>query len=142
MTVIVYDHENKTIAFDSRMTCDGMIVTDEYQKQITTEGNVYFGSGMVHEIRSVIEAYENKTAFDGEVSCDIICTSIADGGAGSLHVNGGKVIHEILDFDYAIGSGADWAIAALDFGQSAKGAAEYACTKNVYCGGEIKEYEL
>jgi ATP-dependent protease HslVU (ClpYQ) peptidase subunit len=39
----------------------------------------------------------------------------------------------------AIGSGARFALAAMDFGKTAGEAIEYACTRDIYSGGKITE---
>jgi len=42
-----------------------------------------------------------------------------------------------IEFNDAWGSGAEWAIAAMDFGETAEGAIEYAKTKDTGTGGRI-----
>jgi len=48
----------------------------------------------------------------------------------------------IVDHNYAQGSGDQWALAALDFGDSAREAVEYAMTKDVYSGGKVHVYDI
>lgn len=49
-----------------------------------------------------------------------------------------KITNIPLDH-YAIGCGADFAIAAMDFGKTPKEAVKYAISKDYYCGGKITE---
>jgi ATP-dependent protease HslVU (ClpYQ) peptidase subunit len=44
---------------------------------------------------------------------------------------------EVLRSPYAIGSGASWALAAMDMGKSPTEAVAYAATRDVFTGGEI-----
>lgn len=43
---------------------------------------------------------------------------------------------------YAIGSGAQWALAAMDLGKGVEEAVAYACTRDIYSGGEITVLHL
>lgn len=43
-----------------------------------------------------------------------------------------------VEYSAAWGSGKGWAMSAMDFGKSAKGAVKYAQTRDVYTGGKIQ----
>lgn len=50
-------------------------------------------------------------------------------GEGFTRLNGAK--------QFAIGSGRDFAIASMDYGNTAKAAVEYAASRDLYTGGEV-----
>ena len=69
--------------------------------------------------------------------------------ASALVIKGGKVYQVMvnsdnicewaeLDYNFTLGSGGSFALAAMDFCRSAKDAVKYASTRDVYTGGKIR----
>lgn len=145
MTTIVYDHERKQVAIDSRTTSNGLICSDSSDKwQITDSGEVWFTCGTVCDEDLLIECFKDgDRAFDIKVIPD----------ANSFVVRGDKVLMrgvtqegeawtQFLTGSRCLGSGSSFALAALDFGKSAKEAVEYAATRDCYTGGAIRVYDI
>lgn len=141
MTTIVYDHKNKTIAWDSRRTQSGKIISDTIQKNKERNGYSFWLAGDVSSFNKVIDAFfaggcEEKYDVDGLVLTDsgaVVCIGFCE-QAGYWDLE--------LDHSDAFGSGCDWALAALDHGKTAKEAVEYAKTRDCYTGGEVHVLEL
>ena len=50
--------------------------------------------------------------------------------------------HYPVEHNRAIGSGNRFALAAMDFGKTAKEAVEYAACRDVYTGGKVESFRL
>ena len=72
------------------------------------------------------------------------CTAImACGGDVKLVTfNGEHCSHERLRYNFAIGSGANFASAALDFDCDVKSAVEYAAEKDPFTGGKVQVFDV
>lgn len=145
MTTIVYDHKSRQIAIDSRATSGGIIVDDESQKwSVTESGEIWFTCGAICDEDLLIECFK-----DGDKKLNI--SVIPD--ANAFTVRGGQVLMrgvtqdgeawtQALTSDRCLGSGSSFALAALDFGHRAKGAVEYAMTRDCYSGGKVHVYDI
>lgn len=142
MTTIVFDANEKVIAFDSRMTRCGRICTDSGRKHIEREGVHFFFCGATADNEAVMEGYLSRVRLDQEdIGC--ACFAFDDGVLYSVHVDHcGQVKRSVLYFSDSIGSGEDFAIAALDFGKSAGDAVAYAATRDPNTGGPIHIFNL
>jgi hypothetical protein len=140
MTTIAYNHKDKEIAYDSRSTSNGILMSDSVEKAVAVNNVIFFLCGCVCDNDNFIAMYfgdERKRV--PEVS--------------AIAVDNGKFyrcgVTDKLEFwkqeithDDAIGSGMDWALAAMDFGKSAKEAVEYAKTRDIYTGGKVRTFKL
>ena len=62
--------------------------------------------------------------------------------AVSQSEEGGVYKNSAVHLDsYAIGSGAEFAMSAMDFGMTAKEAVEYTMTRDIYTGGEVTVFD-
>lgn len=141
MTTIVYDHKNKTIAWDSRKTGgNGTIKSDVSEKMTEANGVKFWIAGNCCDDDLMISHYfGNKEELIPESNC----FAFDDGKLYRCGVNNQAVFwKEPLTNNDAFGSGGEWAMAALDFKLSAVDAVEYAKTKDCYTGGEVKSFCL
>lgn len=142
MTTIIYDHKNKQIACDGRIQQDRKILSEQFQKWHQVGDEIYFFSGCVADIKEFIKYprdFGSKPPGSIKVSC--------------FRVSGGKVFECGVDdetgyfetecqYSAGHGSGEDFALAALDFGNSAKDAVEYAKTRDSGTGGKVSVYDI
>jgi len=145
MTTIVYDHKAKQIAVDSRSTNSGMIVSDEDIKWLQDEsGCLWFLSGCLADTDLLLHSFKDgDRAFDLPEIPDAIAMIMRNGDAFLRGVTDkGEAWTQKLSCNRSIGSGSSFAIAALDFGCSAKEAVEYAAKRDCYTGGKIHVYDI
>lgn len=136
MTTIIYDHVKKEIAVDGRVTCGNIIDCDDYQKWYLDDGKYWFFSGAISDHMKLLEAIKLGAHIDYDVDAVAL---VADQDSVSLctinQSNNPSVT--ILKWSDAIGTGADFAKAALDHGKSARDAVAYASIRDVATGGKI-----
>lgn len=140
MTTLIYDHKNKLIATDSRYTISNYIVTDKGKKYMVDDnGDLWFVTGALTDRKPFINAYLHN-----EKGLDLDCFGllVRDSAAHAVYNTeaGFKTLE--LEFSEAWGSGADYAIAALDHGKSAKQAVKYAMTRDCHTGGKVRVYNV
>ncbi len=147
MTTIAYHHESGVIAYDSLITENGKVLSDQFDKkehlhcEKSNDLFYIFGAGTTHEIDLL------KTLGIGEQVPDW-CRGemfvLKDGGVSVFHryVDNGVVVEDELSYDYSIGSGREYALAYMKIGKSAKESVELACKTDIYSGGEVREFKL
>jgi len=137
MTTIAY--KDGIIAYDSRLTHGDIIKTDTANKKYDINGVSFFCSGSPSDIPQFVNWW-----FTGENPDDISLSAFVYDGklwqAGTNNTDGPW--KTILDVPYAIGSGMDFAIGAMDMGASAKEAVQVASKRDIYTGGKIKEFRV
>ncbi|MCO7186928.1 proteasome subunit alpha [Pseudoalteromonas sp. XMcav2-N] len=138
LTTIAYHHNSKTICTDSLTSTSQTIVSWAARKCQRVEDGYLFASGNCAEIHHLITQWRDNQF--GDITCSFFF--VDDGG----HVFFGEIRHgrrflEPLSLNWAIGSGASWAIAAMDFGRSAFEAVEYACLRDKSSGGSVMTYK-
>ena len=140
MTTIVYCHKTNQIACDSRSTNGYMIVTDGAMKHIKVNDLEWFISGRAGEAYAFANNFkELDIAMDG-LGNDAIF--ISKGSAYLASIDEGRFRSLLLDVNQGIGSGGYFAMAALDFGKTAKEAVEYAITKDFASGGKVHVFDI
>lgn len=143
MTTIVYDHKNKQVACDSRITRGDVICTNEGVKWLSDGQGVWFFCGKTCDKQMLIDYFSGKPQKDNLIPESAAFYFKFDDGVYLRTVNDDGVIQESpIDFSDAIGSGEQWAISALDHGKTAKEAIEYAMSRDVYTGGEVVVFEV
>lgn len=139
MTTIAYHHATKEIAFDSRLTQGNTIITDKSLKDYTSKlGDRFFLSGASSDCKQFCDEFSNGVKASRDFDCEGFMTS-----GGLVYVAGcdestGMFFACEIDFDAACGSGAKFALSAMDFGRSAKQAVRYAATRDSCTGGKIR----
>ncbi len=140
MTTVAYNYQDKQIAVDSRTTAGGFIYSDKSIKFKTINDATWFIAGKKGEMDIFINNF--KPLNDAPDNLDITALRVEDGNV-YLCTTGGGVFREcLLDVNESIGSGCELAIAAMDFGKSAKEAVKYAMTRDVYTGGKVHVYDI
>lgn len=140
MTTIAY--KDGVIAYDSRQTRSGTIVSDNAPKCQVVDGVSFFLSGAVCDERALIAAY-----FGTPSSAPVECSGYAvDGGRLLMIGHDDKTGVWKQDLDPtnpdAIGSGSAYALAAMDMGASAEEAVRAAMKRDIYTGGKIRTVRI
>lgn len=142
MTTIVYDHNKKQIACDSRCCHNDMILTDDIQKFRFHETGLYFFSGSVADIDQFLKA--DRTAGVKHKTAEKVSVLVIRNGVvyecGFDDEDGYWEIE--CTFNIALGTGAKYAIAALDCGFTAKDAVQIAANRDLYTGGKIHLFDV
>jgi len=138
MTTICFHKASNTVAVDSRRTSGTFISSDKADKIIHSGDLIFILSGVVRDIHRVVDAYPEVDDRVSEVTGFLIKEDVAY----SLGAVSGELYVLECDCDDAYGSGADFAIAAMDFGKSAAEAVEYAKTRDTNTGGEVQVIKL
>ena len=140
MTTIAY--KDGVIAYDSRQTRNDRIVSDNAPKCQVVDGVSFFLSGAVCNEKALIAAY-----FGTPSPVPVECSGyVVDGGNLMMvgHDDKTGIWKQELELTNpdAIGSGAAYALAAMDMGASAEGAVRAAMKRDIYTGGEIRLFRL
>tara|TARA_R100000951_G_scaffold115666_2_gene124497 strand:+ start:4222 stop:4659 length:438 start_codon:yes stop_codon:yes gene_type:complete len=145
MTTIAYHHDSKTIAFDSRMTMRGVVSSDNHNKIIRKDNTKFVLCGSTCDFDEFMELQKGEK-YKGELELDASGIKIVE---QTLHrdvyyvfMHDNVMCEDKLSCNLTLGSGAQFATSAMDFGKSAKEAVEYAITRDIYSGGEVREVEL
>ncbi|WP_431786944.1 hypothetical protein [Vibrio harveyi] len=142
MTTLVYDHENKIVAYDSRHIKDeSIIISDSLDKLHIVNDHKFLGCGKVGDINLLIKAYLDKQPPECEMLRAIIW-SIESDRVRRVGFSDNALWVNTLQYSATDGSGADFALAALDMGKSASEAVEYAMKRDPFTGGKINTIYL
>jgi ATP-dependent protease HslVU (ClpYQ) peptidase subunit len=140
MTVIAWD--GKTLAADKRTTDAGVGLTTT--KIFRAPCGALLGAGgttsACHGLKNWWVAGADPEKFP-EKDKDAALMVVKPGGKVLVYWESAVGV-EIEDAFFAIGSGRDFALAAMHLGCSAKRAVEVACTFSPYCGNGIDTLEL
>ena len=140
MTTIAFHKESNTVAVDSRCTtAGGMITSDSDIKHYKTEHGIFIMSGIVADIDDFILSYPVAASLVYE--CDGIL--IKDNKAFYVcQTDTGEFLTQEMRHSKALGSGGQFALAAMDFGCDARGAVKYAMKRDANSGGRIKVFRV
>lgn len=136
MTTIAYNHKERTIAVDSRCTSGSLIIDDKCNKVFKRGDLTFIGGGEFADLMALIEGYPG--GFGEPVTLNAQAFLACDGGVYMVRVENGEYKHDPIDHNATLGSGGDFALAAMDFGKSAKEAVKYAMTRDCATGGRIR----
>lgn len=140
MTTIAY--KDGLIACDSRQTRGDVIVSDSCSKCTEVDGVRFFLGGAVCDQPAFIAAYFGKPS-DVPIECS---GYVVDDGVLMLvgHDDKTGLWKLVLDLGNpdAIGSGAPYALAAMDMGASAEHAVDAAAKRDIYTGGAVWVYSI
>lgn len=136
MTTIAFD--GKSLCADTRGTAGGFPFTNDKAYRLK-DGRLYAGSGDAQDCTAVrlwLESGGDKPSCKDFVGMVI-------GADGSIWRYEDKLVpFQVTAPFHAIGSGRDYAIAAMHMGKTAREAVELACLYDVYTGGPITELTL
>lgn len=143
MTTVCYDHTNKKIAIDGRIVRGTMIVDENSSKWREVGEQMWFFCGQVSDEERLVdhirEKREEPPAHGIDCSAIVVCM---DGVYLVSVTEEGEGWSSLCDYSEAVGSGEQFAIAALDFGKSAKEAVEYAATRDCCTGLTVNVYDI
>lgn len=142
MTIIAY--KDGVVAWDSRLTQGSGVLTNNWQKSKTIGAVTVWVAGDASALSEMAAWIQDRS---------YVFPLSANFGAilwdGKSLVLAGKDSNEVVDFldvpmddVYAMGSGASYAIGAMDAGSSALEATKIACKRDVFCGGRIRTKKL
>ena len=142
MTTIVYDHKNRQIACDGLVVRDGVILSTKFEKYFVRDGMVFLMAGSTCEFDEIIDMV-CKGVKKTEVRTSSLCMYVQESIVAMVFIDSdGNVCTDVITHDDAIGSGENWALAALDMGKSAHDAVEYASTRDIYTGGSVLVFDV
>jgi len=142
MTTIVYDYKTHSIGYDSRICRGDVILSDSFEKWLMKDGIHFFYAGSVADFDEFMRAdktFGNKCPTAVGVSVLMVRDNVVyecgfDEDDGYWEVE--------CKYNIAIGSGSQFALAALACGKSALEAVKIAATFDPYTGGEIYEHKI
>ena len=140
MTTIFYDARENKIAIDSRLTSGNIIETDEAKKYFNhVPGEIIFWSGDCNTAHlaskfAVGDKYDESLEFAFIVA--------RESKVYARYVKDGTMLEYPANWSFGEGSGACFAMAAYDFGKNAKESVEYASTRDVRTGGDIRVFNV
>lgn len=139
MTTIAY--KDGVVAYDSRSSSNGAIISDNYEKKAVKNKVAFFLSGTVADHPKFIDAYLGA---DCEEDLDAYGFCVDGGRLYRVGHSEGKVYREICELDehYAAGSGSDHALTAMDLCLSAKEAVKMAMKRDTGTGGRVRTFKL
>lgn len=142
MTTIVYDHKNKQIACDSRITKGGTtIISDEGVKYLKNDIGLWFFTGDLCDEEGFIDCY-GKEKEQQPVTFNSSAFLVIDKKVYSVYMDDGYFCKLPLNHNDCKGSGELLALSALDFNCSAKDAVEYTKNRDVFTGGKVHVYDI
>ena len=138
MTTIAYHHKSKTVAVDSRTTSGDLIHSDTAIKFIKNDIGTWVFAGCDYDNKALsMLAHKEKSE-----SLDCWAMLIAEGKVYGVSVDDGVCTHTEYNENKTFGSGNHFALAAMDHGKSATEAVKYACTRDIYSGGRVREFKV
>ncbi|MFJ7792315.1 proteasome subunit beta [Pseudomonas sp. NPDC096950] len=140
MTTIAY--KDGVIAYDSQITSGSTITYDDYEKCHEVKGVKFIMCGKTCDYTALQDAY-----FGAAVTKDVDASAIVSDGQelwciGAGVEDGFWKSPIMLGATYAIGSGADHAITAMDMGVGALKAVEMAAKRDTGTGGTIRTLKI
>lgn len=137
MTTIVY--ANNEMAWDSRRTVGGTVLTDNSQKRYVHEGRTFWCAGTVGDFQEFCESYVSGV-FTRELE---VRAFVLDGGKLFMCSQDGTRIWSCpIDDTASIGSGADHALTAIDCGCTPAEAIRMAAKRDTSTGGKVRTQKL
>jgi 20S proteasome alpha/beta subunit len=140
MTTIVYNHKDKQIACDSRISSGNIITSDEHIKYAFDNGVTWFFCGKAGETEMFISTFKELTIATEHL--DVCAFFVENGNVYQASIENNIFRSCLIDFSDSIGSGCEFALTALDLGKTAKEAIECAISRDMYSGGKIHVYDI
>lgn len=138
MTTIAY--RDGVIAADSRIIQDSVIVTDDYNKIIKQGDLVFALAGTVADFQVFMDSWDSPTKAK---KLDVNALVWDGKGVLDCYSNDKGIVCQPLCAEYwAIGSGASYAITAMDMGATAAEAVKMAKRRDTNTGGNVDVFKL
>lgn len=143
MTTIAYHHESQKIAVDGRCCAGDTILTDTEEKWCYDGADLWFFCGSTCDQDWFIDVHKSGKPIEGDFYPDCGALLVRDGKVYAAGINNdGCPFLCVNEFNRAIGSGEQWAVAAMDHGKTACDAVNYASKKDVYTGSCVAVYDI
>jgi ATP-dependent protease HslVU (ClpYQ) peptidase subunit len=139
MTTVIYNHKEKQIACDSRLSGGTLIVSDTIEKFKSNKKGMWFFVGAKSDESQMMELEHNDKP---EVKPDCTALLVRNKKCYLVTFNGDFCSISENEYNHSIGSGGEFALAALDFHATTIGAVEYAITKDSASGGKVHVYDI
>lgn len=143
MTTIAYHHASGVIAVDGMVTAGDLIASRDFQKWRVAGEEVWFICGAVADYDRLIAYHAGELT--GRPEYPVSCSALVAFG-GACYEAGvtpdGEPWRSIAPYSVAIGSGRDFALAAMDHGKTAVEAVKYAAGRNTGTGGTINAMDI
>lgn len=148
MTTIAY--KDGVIAYDSRICADITIVDDDFNKCVEFDDLIFVFAGCPSDFDKFIQYFRAGKNLFGDAAIDVpdICCFVVERSTATLYKSSisteGKFWKEELrkDFWYAIGSGGDHALTAMDMGASSEEAVKITMKRDSRSGGTIRVFDI
>lgn len=139
MTTIAY--RDGIIAYDSMITCQGVVSYKNYDKSRLVDGVRFFIAGAISDYDILINDWFS-TKHKGVSGSALVVDG--DNDIYECGYSDGKMWKERLFKDQfiAIGSGWQFALMAMDCGLSAEDAVKKASERCIYTGGTIRTFKI
>lgn len=139
MTTIAYSYKDKQIAVDSRITANNKICTDSFNKIYMMHDVTFVMCGETAHFPLLIDAWLGE--YDGE-ELNAKCLAIIGTDVYEVDYREEGLYKNLLTYDEALGSGSDYALAAMDLGESPAAAVRYASTRDCATGGRVQTIDI
>jgi ATP-dependent protease HslVU (ClpYQ) peptidase subunit len=141
MTTIAY--KDGLIAWDSQITAGAMVVSRNYQKMHKANGITLWCAGSVQDREHLVKALSSGR-FDWDMDLEIEAIVLDKTGLYLVSVRDGRVWRDTIPPGEAaaIGSGADYAMGAMDAGCDAVQAVKIAAGRDVSTGGKVRSKRI
>lgn len=140
MTTIAY--KDGVIAYDSLATRGGVVFDFDADKHHQVGEAHLFIAGSAHDVRDFLDAYQSgSTEKDLDIEAILVednniylCSTTDAGDFWRCKIRAEQA--------YAIGSGSDFALTAMDMGATAEESVIMASKRDINTGGKIRTYEI
>ena len=141
MTVIATD--GVTIAADGQAHRGARITNKDIAKIHLRHGRIYALSGTTTMTEAVI-AWHHAGADPAKVPPPVKGEwgLLVIDEKGRWYFDNDLPYADTVELPFALGCGRDWGVAAMKLGKTPKEAVEFAIDNDIYCGGEIVEYDI
>lgn len=143
MTTIAYDHKEKLLAIDGRLSADNKILQEDFQKWHKDDNDYWFFCGLNSDEQRMIDAFKSGDISDKNWDVEVSAFLVSDGEVYHCVIDDkGKPIKSLCTYNDALGTGADFALSAMDHGKTATDAVRYAMTRDMCSGGNITGFDV
>lgn len=141
MTTIAY--KDGVIAWDSQVTAGSMVVSRSFQKMTKANGFILWCAGSIQDRDALVKALSSGRA-EWDMDLEVEALVLENDALNLVSVREGRIWRDSVarNEPMAIGSGADYAMGAMDAGCDAVEAVKIAAGRDVSTGGKIRRKVL
>lgn len=140
MTTIAY--KDGILAYDSRRTIGDMISTDTANKLVVKGGAEFVMAGATADIPLLIDWALGEQLSGSVDACGLMVQGKSLYMLGFSKAEGPFKAKVDMNNVYAMGSGLEYAIGAMDMGADAIQAVKIACGRDLYSGGKVRHIKV